>query len=46
MSEFDPTAVYIIGAFNDKATQQPVSYARAKQQGIKSMRFPFDHYMK
>lgn len=45
MTKFDPEAVYIIGAFNDKGTQQPVSYARAKKQGIKTMRFPLDQYL-
>ncbi|XP_055883755.1 tRNA methyltransferase 10 homolog C-like isoform X1 [Biomphalaria glabrata] len=45
MKKFDPEAVYIIGAFNDKATQQPVSFARAKQQGIRAMRLPFDEHV-
>ncbi|KAH9512831.1 tRNA methyltransferase 10 C [Bulinus truncatus] len=45
MKHFDPEAVYIIGAFNDKATHQPVSYARAKKQGIKAMRLPLDQYV-
>ena len=45
MREFDPEAVYIIGAFNDKATQKPISYARAMEQGIKCRRFPIDEYL-
>jgi hypothetical protein len=46
LKKFDPNAVYIIGAFNDKATHQPISYARAKEQNIKCMRLPLDEYMK
>ncbi|CAL1544539.1 unnamed protein product [Lymnaea stagnalis] len=45
MTKFDPDAVYIIGAFNDKGIQKPVSYARAKKQGIKVMKFPLDQYL-
>ncbi|GFR64439.1 mitochondrial ribonuclease P protein 1 homolog [Elysia marginata] len=45
MKEFDPEAVYIIGAFNDKATQKPVSYARAMEQGIRCQRLPLDEYV-
>lgn len=45
MNEFDPTAVYIIGAFNDKATMKPISYARAKEHNIKCQRLPLDEYL-
>ncbi|RUS82136.1 hypothetical protein EGW08_010110 [Elysia chlorotica] len=45
MKAYDPEAVYIIGAFNDKATQKPVSYARAMEQGIKCQRLPIDEHL-
>ncbi|CAG5120712.1 unnamed protein product [Candidula unifasciata] len=45
MKEFDPTAVYIIGAFNDKATMLPISYARAKEYNIKCQRLPLDEQL-
>lgn len=45
MREFDPEAVYIIGAFNDKAIQKPVSYARAMEQGIRCQRLPLDEHV-
>ncbi|BFZ08587.1 hypothetical protein BsWGS_11626 [Bradybaena similaris] len=45
MKEFDPTAVYIIGAFNDKATMKPISYARAKEYNIECQRLPLDEHL-
>ncbi|GFO45018.1 ribonuclease hi [Plakobranchus ocellatus] len=45
MTEFDPEAVYIIGAFNDKVSSKPVSYARAMEQGIRCQRLPIDEHL-
>uniref|UniRef100_A0A0B6ZVK4 RNA (guanine-9-)-methyltransferase domain-containing protein 1 n=1 Tax=Arion vulgaris TaxID=1028688 RepID=A0A0B6ZVK4_9EUPU len=46
MTEFDPNAVYIIGAYNDKSLMQPISYARAKEYKINCQRLPLDNYTK
>ncbi|XP_005100266.1 mitochondrial ribonuclease P protein 1 homolog [Aplysia californica] len=45
LREFDPNTVYIVGAFNDKATQEPVTFAKARQQNIKCLRLPLDEHI-
>lgn len=45
LRKYDPTKVYIIGAIVDKAGQPPVTYAKAKKEGIKAYRLPVDEYI-
>ncbi|XP_060831928.1 mitochondrial ribonuclease P protein 1 homolog [Bombus pascuorum] len=40
LEEFDGNSIYIIGAMVDKKTTIPLSYQKAKEQGIKMMRLP------
>lgn len=37
--------VYIVGGFVDKVSEKPVSLARAKEQGIRTAKFPLDKYL-
>lgn len=47
MREFDPTAIYIIGGFVDKyKAATGVTFAKAKRQGLRVLRFPVDSYAK
>lgn len=41
----DANDIYIVGGFIDKACQKPVSLARAKEQGIRTAKFPLDTYL-
>ncbi|CAK9831465.1 Mitochondrial ribonuclease P protein 1 homolog [Anthophora retusa] len=40
MTEYDPTLVYIIGAIVDKTNPRAISFQKAKQEGIRMMKFP------
>ncbi|XP_043269611.1 mitochondrial ribonuclease P protein 1 homolog [Venturia canescens] len=43
--DYDHEAVYIIGAFIDKSSNEPVSLAKAKKLGIKTLKLPLDKYL-
>lgn len=43
--DYDHDAVYIIGGMVDKSTPHPVSLAKAKKEGLRMARLPFDHYL-
>lgn len=45
LKEVNANDVYIIGGFNDKSCQKPISLARAKEQGIRTAKFPLDSYL-
>ena len=45
LREVDPSDIYIVGGFIDKSCQKPVSLARAKEQGIRTAKFPLDTYL-
>lgn len=45
LKEVDANDIYIVGGFIDKACQKPVSLARAKEQGIRTAKFPLDTYL-
>lgn len=45
LTQFDPDAVYIIGALVDKSDSQPLSLAKAKKEGIRMAKFPIDQYL-
>lgn len=45
INEFKPDDVYIVAAFNDQANPQPLTYAKAKQDGIRCAKLPLDEYM-
>lgn len=42
---YSDDAIYIIGGMVDLGTQQPISLARAKRQGITFARLPLDEYL-
>ncbi|KAK7864193.1 hypothetical protein R5R35_004104 [Gryllus longicercus] len=42
---YDHNAVYIIGAMVDKVHNEPLSLARAKEQGLKMAKLPLDRYL-
>lgn len=45
LMKFDPSKIYIIGCINDQSHGKPMSYARAKRDGINTVRIPLDEYM-
>ncbi|XP_043597001.1 mitochondrial ribonuclease P protein 1 homolog [Bombus pyrosoma] len=46
LRKYDANLIYIIGAMVDKKYPQPVSYQKAKQQGIKMMKLPLSERLK
>ena len=46
LETYRPDDVYIIGGLVDKVVTKPVSFAKAKREGIRMARFPFDLYLK
>ncbi|KAK1120814.1 hypothetical protein K0M31_011020 [Melipona bicolor] len=42
MTHYNPELVYIIGAIVDKRHSVPLSYQKAKKEGIKMMKFPLN----
>ena len=45
LGKFDPCKVYIIGAMVDKSSPQPVSFMKAKAEGIQMAKFPLAEYL-
>lgn len=45
MGKFDHDAVYIIGSLIDTSGQDPVVLAKAKKEGIRVQRLPFDRHV-
>lgn len=45
MTEYNPDMVYIIGAIVDKHNQQPLSLAKAKQNGLQIAKLPLEKYL-
>ncbi|XP_025108713.1 tRNA methyltransferase 10 homolog C-like [Pomacea canaliculata] len=45
LKEVSSDDIYIVGGFIDKAYGKPVSFARAKAQGIRSAKLPLDHFL-
>lgn len=43
---FDEDDVFIIGAIVDKAAEDPLTLAKAKQERIRTVRFPLDKHIK
>jgi len=46
MDKFDPDDVYVVGCIVDKCAEKPLTFARAKEEKIRCVRFPFDHYVR
>jgi hypothetical protein len=46
MTQFEHDAVYIIGGIVDKAREDPLTYAKAKKEKIRTVRFPLDYYVR
>ncbi|XP_022918293.1 mitochondrial ribonuclease P protein 1 homolog [Onthophagus taurus] len=45
MTNYDHDAIYIVGAIVDKINQEPLTFAKAKKEGIKMQKFPLDKYL-
>ncbi|XP_020293975.1 mitochondrial ribonuclease P protein 1 homolog [Pseudomyrmex gracilis] len=45
LEEFDPEAIYIIGAMVDKTSPKPHSLAKAKKEGIRMAKLPLEKYL-
>lgn len=45
LTEYDPNAIYIIGAMVDKANNEPLSLAKAKQLKLKMARLPLERHL-
>lgn len=45
MDKYEHDAVYIVGGIVDKTNNQPLSLAKAKREGIRMAKFPFDKYL-
>lgn len=45
LTEYDPDAIYIIGAMVDKINSEPLSLAKAKSLGLRMARLPLDRYL-
>ncbi|KAF2897789.1 hypothetical protein ILUMI_08376 [Ignelater luminosus] len=45
LKEYDHNAVYIIGAIVDKVSNEPLSLAKAKKEGIRMAKLPLDYYL-
>ncbi|KAL8591403.1 hypothetical protein ACOMHN_022209 [Nucella lapillus] len=45
LTEVSEDDVYIVGGIVDKTNTQPLSLARAKEQGIRVAKFPLDNYL-
>lgn len=43
--EYDPDTTYIIGGIVDKVTNEPLSLAKAKKDGLKMAKLPLDRYL-
>ncbi|KAI0219891.1 RNA (guanine-9-)-methyltransferase domain-containing protein 1 [Lamellibrachia satsuma] len=46
LEKFDHNDIYIVGGIVDKATEVPLTMARAKNNRIRTAKFPLDHYLK
>jgi len=46
MTKFDPDDVYVIGCIVDKRAEKPLTFARAKEEKIRCVRFPFDQHVR
>lgn len=45
LEEYSHDDIYIIGAMVDKMSQEPLSLAKAKKQGLRMARLPLDRYL-
>ncbi|OXU26924.1 hypothetical protein TSAR_005571 [Trichomalopsis sarcophagae] len=45
LETFDPDSVYIIGAYVDKGSKQPVSLGKAKKENVRMAKLPIDKYV-
>jgi len=46
MTTFNHDDVYVIGAIVDKGVQKPLTFARAKKEQIRCVRFPFEQHVR
>ena len=45
LQSFDPNDIYIVGGIVDKATEEPLTFAKAKKQNIRTAKLPLDVYL-
>ncbi|CAD5112682.1 unnamed protein product [Dimorphilus gyrociliatus] len=45
MKEYDHNAIYIIGGIVDRSEEVPLTFAKAKKEKIRSVRFPLERYL-
>lgn len=46
LSEYNEDDVYIVGGIVDKAAEEPLTFAKSKREGIRTAKFPLDHYLR
>jgi len=46
MTEFEPDDVYVVGGIVDKRNERPLTFARAKREKIRCVRFPLDQHVR
>ena len=46
MTTLDPDDVYVVGCIVDKSAAKPLTFARAKEEKIRCVRFPFDQHVR
>lgn len=46
LTKLDPDDVYVVGGIVDKAVEDPLTFAKAKKENIRTARFPLDKYVK
>lgn len=46
LQKLDPDDVYIVGGIVDRAVEDPLTFAKAKKENIRTARFPLDKYVK
>ena len=44
--EWDHTKVYIVGALVDLSAEKPLTFSKARREGIQTLRLPLDRYYK
>ena len=46
MTEFNYDDIYVVGCIVDKGVEKPFTFARAKEERIRCVRFPFDQHVR
>lgn len=46
MTKFNHDDVYVLGGIVDRAMQKPLTFARAKEEKLRSVRLPLEQYVR